>query len=213
MRRLERLTVALALGGIPPLVGLLAGWWGSVPLVAERWIWLGALLGLLVGTLVDALYLRRWVRRAPELSWWSWAAVYIFYTAGAYGSFMGVPVPLAALALPAGIIVGSRLARTGALASRGAPVAANASATHLTRRACGFTTGVMAAACIASAALSLTDPHTAANLEGMLGLPFDVTPAMILGLILVGGAGLLIVQWWITALTIRWVAARAPSSL
>ncbi len=121
---------------------------------------------------------------------------YGFYAVGIYGFFMGVPIFNAGLALPAGIIVGHRLARSDP-----------PSAARLTRRTCWFTTGVMTLACIASAALSLTDAYTAANLQGMLRLGFEVTPAMILALIIVGGAGLLIAEWWMTALTIRLTAA------
>jgi hypothetical protein len=37
----------------------------------------------------------------------------------------------------------------------------------------------------------------------MLGLPFNVTRGMIIGLIVIGGAGLLILNWWFTVLATR----------
>ncbi len=51
--------------------------------------------------------------------------------------------------------------------------------------------------------LALTDPYTAGNLEGMLGLGFQVTQPMVLGLILVGGSMLLAAQWWLTGAVVR----------
>ncbi len=62
---------------------------------------------------------------------------------------------------------------------------------------------MLAIACIASATIALLDPYTAGNLEGMLGLSFDVTTSMIVALIIIGGAGLLAVQWVLTGAAVR----------
>jgi hypothetical protein len=195
VRRLERFVIAAALGGVPPIAGLIAGWWGSVPLLPEHWIWLSALLGLLAGVTVDVIWLRRWVLRAADLAWWIWALVYGFYAVGIFGLFMGVPLFNVALGLPAGVVVGCRLARS----ARSSDDLARAS-----RRASAFTTGVLGLICTASALIALSDPWTADNLRGLLGLRFEVTSGMIIGLILVGGAGLLATEWGVTALMIRW---------
>jgi hypothetical protein len=66
-----------------------------------------------------------------------------------------------------------------------------------------FTTGVMGFICAASAYLALRDPTTAANLEGMLRLQFDVTQGMIIALIVVGGTALLGLHWWLIKKTIQ----------
>jgi hypothetical protein len=75
-----------------------------------------------------------------------------------------------------------------------------------------FTTLVLALVCGVSAFLALASPSTASDLRGMLGLPFEVRPAMIVALILCGGAGLLAVNWLLTALSVRlasrWLSAR-----
>jgi hypothetical protein len=85
-------------------------------------------------------------------------------------------------------------------------VAEKADETHIRlaiRRAVGFKTAVMTFICAASAIFALVDPYTEANLQGMLALPFDVTRGMVIGLILIGGMALLILNWWLTAASAR----------
>jgi hypothetical protein len=107
---------------------------------------------------------------------------------------MGVPVIHAALAVPAGFVVGSRLA---------ADNAGRQPARKMAWRAAWFTTGVLAMVCAASACIALADPYTAGNLRGMLGLGFEVTRGMIIGLILVGGTALLLTCWGLTVATVH----------
>lgn len=205
--RFEALIVGAIVGAVPPLAGLLALWWGSIPFVPERWIPGFAAAGLLAGITADVIWLKRWTRRALSLHWLLWMAVYVFYSVGMFGLFMGVPVFNLALALPAGLVVGCRLAReqVGSEEMRRASKAAAL-----------FTTAVLAVACAASAALAWTDPYTAANLEGMLGLSFEVTRPMIAALIVAGGAALLAMQWllttWIARLAYAWLR-RPPKAV
>lgn len=103
---------------------------------------------------------------------------------------MGVPVFNLALALPAGLFIGRKLAHH--------PLSVGAENRMKTRTNL-YATGVMAFICASSAFLALRDPTTAANLEGMLRLSFEVTQGMIIALIVVGGAGLLGAHWWLVA--------------
>jgi hypothetical protein len=123
-----------------------------------------------------------------------WTAIFLFYTVGVFGFFMGMPVFNAALAIPAGFIVGGKLARGTANQSQ---VRAAALQT------CIFTTIVLTFICATSAILALSEATLPAQLEGMLALPFTVTWGMIWGIILVGGAGLLAVNWLLTGLAVR----------
>lgn len=199
MKCVERWVMAVAIGAIPPVIGLMVGWWGTAAVLPERGVAIAALCGFVLGMIVDALFLRRAMARADDAPFWVWGAVYIFYSIGAFGFLMGVPVLVALVGLPAGLLLGGRLARQGATGDRVRQAA---------RRASAFTTAVLAIACAASATIALLDPYTAANLEGMLGLPFDVTTPMIVGLIVVGGAALLVMQWILTGTAVRWAHAR-----
>jgi hypothetical protein len=189
LEKIENAFLGIVLGAMPVITGFLAGWWISLPLVSESHIFQWALAGLVSGFLIDVIFLRGWVQRAYSLRPWIWMAVYSFYSIGLFGMFMGVPVFNVLPALPAGVFIGRWLARGGADARQMEQAA---------RRTAVWTTGVLGAVCLASAAIALASASTASDLQGMLGLPFQVTPAMILGIILGGGALLLALEWWLT---------------
>ncbi|RPI39154.1 MAG: hypothetical protein EHM59_22405 [Betaproteobacteria bacterium] len=199
MRHIERWVMALVIGAVPPVVGLLAGWWGTFAFLPEGGVAIASMIGVAAGLLFDALFLGRWIRRAQDAPLWAWCAVYLTYSIGVFGFFMGVPAFNLLQALPAGVLLGGRLARERATGDRVLRSARGASA---------FTTAVLAAACAASAWLALSDPYTAGNLEGMLGLSFEVTRPMILSLIVIGGSGLLALNWVLTRVAVRWTHAR-----
>lgn len=180
---LERIVFGIILAPLAPLAGFMATWWAAYSWLPERWIPLGALAGLCAGILADVFLLKRLTERARRLNCLSWAVIFLFYSVGVFGFFMGVPVFNALLALPAGFVA--------AMAGRSA------------RRTAWFTTGVLFCVCAASAAIALFSPSTSSDLRGMLGLPFEVTQGMILALIGVGGAFLLAANW-----LLAWVSTR-----
>ncbi len=195
VQKIENAAIGIVFGAAPIIICFVAGWWISIPFVPEARIWLCALAGLLLGILIDGLFLRDWVRRAYSMKTWVWIAVYGLYSIGMYGLFMGFPVFNAILALPAGVFVGRWLVRS------------NADSDHIkkvTRRSAIFTTGVLGVACIASAVLALGNSSTGADIQGMLGFPFQVTPATIVGIILVGGVMILAFEWWLTVKSVAW---------
>jgi uncharacterized membrane protein len=194
IHKFEKLVLALILGLIAPILGLLILWWGALPFLAEALVPYAALGGLLLGALADVFILRRFARKGYQLDVKSWTAIHLFYSAGIFGVFMGMPVFNALLALPAGFVAGGRLVRAEADDARVRQVA---------RRTAEFTTLVLALVCAASALIALVSPSTASDLEGMLGLDFEVTQVMILGLILIGGAALLAFNWLLTVVSVR----------
>jgi hypothetical protein len=192
--KIERFTLGLILAPLAPIAGLLGFWWASYVLLPEGWIPFCTISGLALGILVDAFMLKKLIGRAYRLGNVFWLVVLLFYSVGTFGFFMGMPVFNAALAIPAGFVVGGKLACEKADGVR----------VHQTSlRTCILTTVLMALVCAASAFFALVSPSTPADLRGMLGLGFEVTPAMIWGLILVGGAGLLAVNWLFTGLAVR----------
>ena len=194
MRKIENAAIAIALGAVPVIACFLAGWWISVPLVPESRLFQFALAGLSMGVLVDVLFLGGWVRRAYSLKTWVWMAVYVFYSVGMLGFFMGVPVFNVILALPAGVFVGRWLAHTGADSTRMQKAA---------RRTAVFTTIILGLVCLVSASVALAARSTASDLQGILGVSFQITPAMILGIILGGGTLILALDWWLTLRSVK----------
>ena len=186
---IEKLLFSLVLGAIFPLLGFLAGWWGTFSFLTGGLSILIAVVGLLVGIVVDIVYLKKWVSSAYSLDLKIWMAIYIFYSIGMFGMFMGLPVFNLLLALPASLFMGSKLAHQRA---------DDDELRRMSGKVCLFTTGVLAVLCAASAAIALTDPYTAGDVQGMLGLPFEVTRPMLAGISVIGGAGLLLLQWLTT---------------
>lgn len=167
-------------------------WWSAYALLPEAWIPFATIAGLLAGILADAFLLKKLLDR--RLNWLFWMAVFLFYSIGTFGFSMGVPVVNAALAIPAGFVAGSRLRAENADMLR---------VRKITRCTAWFTTSVLALVCAASAIIALASPSTASDLRGMLGLGFEVTQGMIIGLILVGGAGLLAACWGLSVAAVR----------
>ncbi len=189
---LERFALGLILAPLAPLAGLLSCWWAAYAWLPESWIPFTAITGLLVGVVVDIFMLKKLLER--RLSLLLWVVVFLFYSVGVFGFSMGVPVLNTALAVPAGFVIGSRLAAEKADRLRVRKTA---------RRTAWFTTAVLALTCAASALIALVSSSTASDLRGMLGLGFEVTQAMIIGLILVGGAGLLAAGWGLSVASVR----------
>jgi hypothetical protein len=192
--KIEQLALGSILAPITPLALFMGFWWLSYSFLPEKWIPYGTLFGLLLGILADIFILRRLMQQAYRLGNYFWLVVLLFYSVGIFGFFMGVPVFNAALAIPVGFVVGDRLVHEAADGVR---------VRRASREACLVTTAVMALVCSASAFFALASPSTPGDLAGMLHLGFEVTTEMIWGLILIGGAGLLAVNWLLTSLSIR----------
>jgi hypothetical protein len=190
--KLERFALGCILAPVLPLVGLMGCWWLGYTLLPEAWIPFVTIAGVLAGILADFFLLKRLLDHRP--GWPFWVAVFLFYSTGIFGMFMGVPVVNVALAIPAGFVVGSRLAEDNADPQRVRKTA---------QRTAWFTTGILALICIASACIALASPSTPYDLRGMLRLGFEVTQGMIIGLILVGGTALLATGWGLAVASVR----------
>jgi len=194
MEKLEKWFIGLLVGFIPPVVGFLAGWWGSFSFVSDQQVILAAIGGMAAGLVIDGIFLKGWIAKAWSSPMWIWMLLFLFYAVCEFGFFMGVPIFNLVLALPAGFYMGRRLANSGASAGQDRRIMQQ---TKL------FTTLVLAGICAASAVIAWLDESTAANLEGMLKLDFTVTTPMIAALILVGGSGLLLANWWLVRKTME----------
>src|SRR5512137_501360 len=105
--KLERFGIGVLLAPVAPLAGFMICWWAGYTFLPEKWIPYTAITGLIAGICVDVLSIKKLLER--RLGWSLWMVVYLFYSTGLFGFFMGVPVFHAALAVPTGFVVGSRL--------------------------------------------------------------------------------------------------------
>src|SRR5512144_2866099 len=104
----ERIVFGLILAPLAPLAGFMAGWWAAYTWLPEKWIPVGALAGLCAGIGADVFLLGRLVERARRMNSLFWAVIFLFYSVGVFGFFMGVPVFNALLALPAGFATAAK---------------------------------------------------------------------------------------------------------
>jgi hypothetical protein len=191
--KIERFIFGCILAPLAPIAGFLGLWCISYALLPEKWIPICAICGLALGFLLDVFVLKKLIQRVYRLGNIFWLAVLLFYSMGAYGLFMGMPVFNAALAVPAGFVVGAKLAHE---MSDGSQVR------RASIQTCVLTTVMMVLICTASASFALMSPSTPSDLRGMLGLGFEVTSVMIWALILIGGLGLLAFNWVLTWLSV-----------
>jgi hypothetical protein len=188
----ERLYLQVIIGLLPPALLLLTGWWGSYPFVAEENIKFFALGGVLVGILIDILFLRRWVRKAYTLPLGWFVAIYLIYSVCLFGFFMGVPLPNMLMGIIGGYYVGLCLRY------------ANKDKTEVNqaaRRTALFAAGVMALVCIASWVFAFLDASLAANINGMFHLKQALSRERILTYSVFGGIGLVVIDYFLT----RWI--------
>ena len=105
---------------------------------------------------------------------------------GIFGFFMGVPVFNVLPGILAAYIIGlnARIGQSSADEYK-----------SKMRRVQWSTLIILSVFLIASAAIALLDPYTGRNLQGMFGLNGEVTRSQIILIIVVGGMGLITIQW------------------
>ena len=191
---MERLFLMIMIGLVFPILLGLAGWWGSLPFVPESSIIYFALGGFMLGVLVDLVFLRFWTRNALRLPLIWPALVYLFYSAGMFGFFMGVPAFNAILGPIGGYYMGMRLRAKN---SEKDEVERTARQTGL------FAALILAAACAASVLIAWLDPSLEANISGMFALVQPISKTTILTLSGAAGIALVGLEYAITRAAVK----------
>ena len=154
-----------------------------------------ALIGLGIGCILDIII----AGRISKAYWWGKGVltmIYLFYSVCVFGFFMGVPIFNLAVGALAGIFMGRRFFHLGVDRER-----LRKAVTEFAL----FSALIMALISLASAYFAAKDiGDTACNLYGMLRLQFVPTDQMIIGLIVVGGLGLVFVQYLISKALANW---------
>ncbi len=183
MNRFDNAFGGIIIGIIILSLTLCTFWWGSYLLDLDIQFW--AISGIILGIVIDIIFLNKLLRRFYYLGTISLALMYLFYSIGMFGFFMGVPIFNIVLGIIAGIYIGRRMK------VRRLKKEVFQKSLRLTA---GFSFAVLLIICLSSAFIAITDPYTGANLRGMLNLSFEVTKPIILGVIIIGGALLLFIQ-------------------
>ena len=195
MTRSDRLFSRVVLGTIAPVVLMLTGWWGVLGVLGDDpAVGLAAIGGFALGVVLDLTVLRKRLDSVFDLGLTALSVVALFYSIMIFGLFMGFPLVLLLIGFGGGHVVG----RSAAIHRLTAELTV-----QKRRQVATIATAMLAALCVASAWIALTDPTIGLELQGMLGLSFAVTDPMIYATIVVGGAGLLAVQYGMTILEAR----------
>lgn len=190
----EKLFLQVIIGLPAPILGLLAGWWGSISFVPEEAIKYFALGGLLFGILMDVLFLRRWVHKAYELPKTGFVLLYLFYTVGIFGFFMGVPVFNLIVGIVAGYYVGICLRHKNAEASTTEDYA------HKTAL---FSAVVLIVVCALSLCMAFLDASLSANIQGLFSMEKSISKTTILALSGLGGILMVLLEYILTRAAVK----------
>jgi len=191
---IERLFLSVVIGLIFPVLLGLAGWWGSIPLVPDQSIKFFALGGILVGVLIDTNFLRRWTLNALRIPLTWPVLVYLLYSVGMFGFFMGVPIFNILLGPVWGYYMGMRLRA----------IEADTQTVDIIARRSGFFTAIiLGIACQIALILAYMDNSLEANIQSMLGLARALSKTAIMGMSMVGGSILVLLEYLITRASVK----------
>ncbi len=191
---MERLYLMIMVGLVFPILLGLAGWWGSLPFVPEDTIQYFALGGFMLGVLADILLLRSWVHNALRVPLIWPVLVYLFYSVGMFGFFMGVPAFNVIMGPLGGYYMGMRLRAKNS----------DQLEVEKTARQSGlFTALILAIACTASLVIAWQDPSLEANISGMFALAQPLSKTTILALSGAAGLGLVMLEYTITRAAVK----------
>lgn len=189
MKAIDRIFGSLVIGFIIPITGLCIFWWGSYLLKFNIIYSLTA--GLVLGIMIDMVMLPKLVSRMYSFNTIILVTAFVIYSIGIFGFFMGVPVFNIIAGIMAAFYIGRKMRIAGADKT---VFRVKLAATNR------FSALILIVICVCSAYIAINDPYTGANLEGMLSLDFKVTKEMIWGVILIGGACLTALQYFVSVL-------------
>ena len=191
---MERLFLMIITGLVFPILLGLAGWWSSLPFVPESSIIYFALGGFMLGVLVDMVFLRFWTRNALRLPLIWPMVVYLFYSVGMLGFFMGVPAFNVVMGPVGGYYMGMRLRAKNS----------DKDEVEKTARQAGFFAAlILAVACTASLVIAWLDPSLEANISGMFALAQPLSKTTILAISGAAGIGLVVLEYAITRAAVK----------
>ena len=148
-----------------------------------------ALAGLAVGIILDAVFLRRPIKKAYRINNKILIALYIFYSIGALGFCMGVPI----LNFGVGIVAGFYTARKMQCTKAG-----QIQRNRNIKRTAIFSAIVMMLMCCLTGTWALVGGMIGYRFETPI-LSFTFTVPAIVGMVLTGGLILSLLQYWLTS--------------
>jgi len=156
------------------------------------------LAGLGLGFTIDLFFLGQWIRLAYRIPPIILMAIYLFYSIGIFGFFMGVPVFNAVMGPLAGFYISRRLG------IEKVPSEEKQRSIHWTGLFASF---ILAVGCFAALVLAVSETSLAANINGMLhdmlGLNTSFDNQTILILSSLAGVGMVVGEYYLTRVIVK----------
>jgi len=159
---------------------------------------IAAFLGLGIG-IVISLHLKMTLKTdIYSLSTPILIMIYLFYNFGMFGFFMGVPVFHLFLGIVAGFYWTQRLIYQNSTIDYKSEIS----------RISIFTSIIVGFVCLFSAIFALLSKSTPYDLKHMFHLSFDISQSILICFIIIGGAVLILSQYWLTKATMILILKR-----
>ena len=193
MSKIESLILGMFFGFLPVLFCVAAAGFINVVFLEEKGIAYCALGGLCVGLIIDIVFLKRWVKKAYQMNSKILAALYIFYSIGVLGFCMGIPI----LEFPLGMAAGAYAARK-MYHTKAGPEKFKRNVKKMSI----FAAAVMVLICCLITLWAIAGQMIGYRVETPL-LSFTFTAPIFSAVVLIGGAGLVLLQYWLTKITAK----------
>jgi hypothetical protein len=146
------------------------------------------LWSLVPGVIIDAIFLKKWVRNAYQINNKVLAGIYLFYSVVALGMGMGLPILNFVLGIMAGVYIARKMHFLGS---------DEQSRNQAFRKTAMFCAVVMAFMCCLMTLLGIVGKVPGSKFETPL-LSFTFTVPIFFAVVLTGGAILVLLQYWLT---------------
>ncbi len=188
MRKIEAVVLGMLFGAVPVILCLLL-----VVIIGLSADWTGdefgpyALAALGAGLVINIIFLKKWVKAAYRLNNKFLGAIYVFYSIGALGFGMGVPIFNFAVGLTAGVYTARKMHHIQADDDeRGRNI----------KKTARFTAVVLMAMCCLTGFWAIIGGLVGARFE-LPVLSFTFTGPIIIGCVIFGGLILCTLQYWL----------------
>jgi hypothetical protein len=194
MNKLDALILGILFGAIPILLCLFLA-----VIIALSADWTGdefgpyALAALGAGLIIDIIFLKAWVGSAFRMSNAQLGVIYVFYSIGALGFGMGVPIYTFAVGITAGVYTARKMHHIQADQDERRR---NIKNTAL------FTAVALMAMCCLTGFWAIVGGLVGATFETPV-LSFTFTIPIIIGCVISGGLILCVLQYWLTTVAAK----------
>jgi hypothetical protein len=189
MRKIEAVVLGMLFGAVPIFLCLLLVFiiGGSANLITDETGPYFGLAALGMGLVIDIIFLKRWVKVAYRLNNKFLGEIYVFYSIGALGFGMGVPIFNFAVGLTAGVYTARKMHH----------IQANDDERRRNiKKTARFTAVVLMAMCCLTGFWALIGGLVGARFE-LPVLSFTFTVPIIIGCVISGGLILCVLQYWV----------------